>query len=62
MTNEANETSNHPAEIRPTLADWVAWVDRVGGQWVSREDLALIGKPDDRTPTVNFSLVPAEPR
>ena len=26
----------------PTLADWSAWVERVGGTWVSKDDLAQI--------------------
>ena len=34
-------------EPYPTLAEWAAWVDRVGGQWASREDLARIGQADD---------------
>ena len=27
---------------RPTLAEWTAWVDRVGGTWVPKDDLARI--------------------
>lgn len=29
----------------PTLDDWVAWVDRVGGTWVPAADLDAIGCP-----------------
>ena len=29
-----------------SLDAWVAWVDRVGGQWASLDDLALMGQDD----------------
>ena len=31
------------SQQRPTLAEWVAWVERAGGRWATDEELADAG-------------------
>jgi len=59
---DVNRPTHDVTDIRPSLATWAAWVDSVGGQWISEEDLALIGHPDNPAPTVGPCTLPAKPQ
>lgn len=44
----------------PTYLEWVAWVDSVGGQWATAQDVAGIGRIDTRCPTTLALPAPLE--